>query len=350
MKRMSIAVATAVTAALAAGCGGGASPASSSGSDGDSTVTVVHAPTTLFAPLYVAQANGYFADEGITVELETVRAGQDAIPLAASGKVDAVVAGFSAGMFNAISSGLDIKITGSMGISTGDPEASPTALEVSKELVDSGEIETVADLEGRKVAISGGPGAAGGYQLGVILGQDGLTLNDIEPVNLSFPDMESAIENGSVAAALPPAPFTTKMEDSGVAVPLAIPPEGTVATGVIYGGQFAGTEQAQAFFNALVRAAGDLQGEAAKSDEILQILADATDQDIAVLQEVPFYTWRPDLAPIVDKLEQQQQIYLEAGLLDYDEPIPTSDFVVPDFAEKAAAAAGGDAPEGTSSP
>lgn len=348
MTRKSLLVASVVTAAVAAGCGGGASTASQD--SGDSTVTVVHAPTTLFAPLYVAQAKGYFADEGLEVQLETVQAGQDAIPLAASGQVDAVVAGFSAGMFNAIDSDLDITITGSMGISTGDPEASPTALEVSQEAVDSGEIEEVADLEGRKVAVSGGPGAAGGYQLGVILGEAGLTLNDVEIVNLSFPDMESAIDNGSVDAALPPAPFTTAMEDSGVAVPLAIPPEGTVATGVLYGGQFTESDRAQPFFNALVRGAQDVQGDQAKSEENLQILADATGQDLPVLEQVPFYTWRPDLAPIVDKLRQQQDIYLEAGLLDYDEAIPTDEFVETSFAEEAAANAEEAAPAATESP
>ncbi|WP_028924146.1 ABC transporter substrate-binding protein [Pseudonocardia acaciae] len=336
MKRMSTALAalTAVTAVTTlatalAGCGG------SSAKPDDATVTVAHAPSTLFAPLYLAQAKGYFAERGLKVDLQTIKAGQDAIPLAASGKVDAVVAGFSAGMFNALHAGLDIKIVGTMGVSTGDPKASPTALEVSKKLVDAGTVKAPADLRGRSVALSGGPGAAGGYQLGVTLAGSGLTLRDVRAVNLSFPDMEAAIANGSVDAALPPAPFTTRMERNGVAVPLAVPPAGTAASGVVYGAAFAGTDRAQKFFDALVRASADLQGTAAKSEQNLKILADATGEDLAVLQRVPFYTWRPDLAPDADQLTRQQRVYLDAGLLDFSEPLAPDKFVAPAFSQKA---------------
>jgi NitT/TauT family transport system substrate-binding protein len=337
MKRMPILVALVAAVALLAGCGGSAP----GGQGDDAPVVVVHAPSTLFAPLYVAQAKGYFAANGLKVDLQTVKAGQDAIPLAASGKADAVVAGFSAGMFNALHTGLDIKIVGSMGVSTGDRKASPTALEVSKKLVDAGTIKTAADLRGHSVALSGGPGAAGGYQLGVILAGAGLTLKDVRVVNLGFPDMEPAIANGSVDAALPPAPFTTKMEQNGVAVPVAVPPAGTAATGIIFGGKFVGSARAQKFFDALVRAAGDLQGPGAKSDQNLKILADATGQDLAVLQQVPFYTWRPDLAPIVEQLARQQQVYLDAGLLDYTEPLDPKAFVATSFSANAAHAGHG---------
>ncbi|MBO0851712.1 MAG: ABC transporter substrate-binding protein [Pseudonocardia sp.] len=333
MKRISI-PATLLAAVLVAGCG-----ASPDGQQGDS-VTVVHAPSTLFAPLYVAQAKGYFAANGLKVDLQTVQAGQDAIPLAASGKADAVVAGFSAGMFNALHTGLDIKIVGSMGESTGDLKASPTALEVSKKLVDAGTVKTAADLRGHTVALSGGPGGAGGYQLGVTLAGAGLTLKDVRIVNLGFPDMEPAIANGSVDAALPPAPFTTKMERGGVAVPVAVPPAGTVASGVIYGGKFAGTDRAQRFFDALVRAAADLQGTEAKSERNLKILADATGQNLAVLQRVPLYTWRPDLAPIADQLAQMQRVYSDAGLLDYTEPLDPRTLVTTSFSANAVAHAG----------
>jgi NitT/TauT family transport system substrate-binding protein len=319
--------------AVTGACGTSRSPESSG--SGQGTVTVAHAPSTLFAPLYVAQAKGYFNAAGLKVKLETIKAGQDAIPLAANGKVDAVVAGFSAGMFNALHSGLEIKVVGSMGMSTGDPKASPTALEVSKQLVNSGMIKSPADLRKRKVAVSGGAGAAGGYQLDTILRQSGLTLKDVELVNLGFPDMEAAIAGGSTAAALPPAPFTTKMEQSGVAVALGVPPKGTTATGIIYGGRFAKTPAAQRFFNALARAAQDLQGEGAKSNDVLKILADATGQQATVLRDVPSYEWRPDLAPLGDQLQAQQRAYLDAGLLDYDEPLATDTFVVTSFAARA---------------
>ncbi|MFJ4655835.1 ABC transporter substrate-binding protein [Nocardia sp. NPDC088792] len=297
---------------VAAGCGGKASETASA-----DKVTVAHVPSTLFAPLYVAQANGYFADQGLTVDLQTIRSGQDAIALAAAGKIDAVAAGFSAGMFNAIHSGLPLKVVGSMGIATGDPKSSPSALEVSKKLVDAGEVKTSADLRGRKVAVAGGAGAAGGYQLATVLRQSGLSLRDVQIVNLAIPDQQAALANGGVDAALTPAPFTTRIEQAAIAVPLAVPPAGTSATGIIFGGKFAESAAAQKFFAALQRASRDLQGAAATSPENLGILAGATGQDLAVLRSVPSYRWRPDLSPDADQLTAQQQAYRDAGLLDY---------------------------------
>lgn len=328
MKRRLIVPAIVALLLAAAGCGGGSTAAD------DGTVVVAQVSSTLFAPLYVAQAKGYFKQAGLKVQLQNVKAGQDAVPLAASGKVDAVVAGFSAGMFNALHSGLDIKIVGSMGASTGDPKASPTALEVSKKLFDSGKIKSLRDLRGRKVALSGGLGAAGGYQLAAVLRPAGLSIKDIQPVNLGFPDMEAAIANGSVDAALPPAPFTIKMERSGVAVALGVPPKGTVASGVIYGGQFVGKPSARKFFSAMVKAAADLAGPGAKSPEILGILAKATGQDLAVLKEIPSYTWSANLAPDTNQLQAQQDAYLKAGLLDYTQLIPASQYADLSFSQQ----------------
>src|SRR5690625_1154113 len=96
----------------------------------------------------------YFAEEGITIELVPIQSGQDGIPMLPNDQLDVMVAGFSAGMFNALSEGLEFKIVGSMGISPGDPDASPTALEVRQELIDDGTVTSVADLAGRKIARS----------------------------------------------------------------------------------------------------------------------------------------------------------------------------------------------------
>src|SRR5690625_7713002 len=69
------------------------------GGEGDSeggTVRVGHLSSSLFTPLYVADAMGYFAEEGITIELVPIQSGQDGIPMLSNDQLDVMVAGFSA--------------------------------------------------------------------------------------------------------------------------------------------------------------------------------------------------------------------------------------------------------------
>ncbi|WP_206321937.1 ABC transporter substrate-binding protein [Streptomyces sp. HNM0575] len=312
----------------ATACAGGGGPGQdgeggSAGGAASGTVRVAHVPSTLFAPLYLAQAKGYFKEQGIDVRLQKVKAGQDAVPLAAYGNVEAVVAGFSAGLFNGVSEGLKVKVAASMGASTGE-DPSPTALEVSKRLADSGKVDDPADLRGRKVAVAGGPGAAGGYQLDVILRKSGLRLKDVKVVNVPIPDMRTALADGGVDAALPPAPFTTAMEEAGVAEALAVPPKGTVATGLILGSDFAGMDTSAKFLAALRKGAADLQGKGRTSPKNVGILAEATGQEAGVLRKTPPYQWSPRLTVDERQLSKQQDAYREAGLLK-GEPVAIED-------------------------
>jgi NitT/TauT family transport system substrate-binding protein len=323
----------ALAAGLLAGCGGNSTKDEKASGGADGTVRVAIVNSALFSPLYVAQERGYFKQEGITVDLQAVTSGQDAIPLVSSGKLDAAVAGVSAGMFSALNSGLDFKIVGSMGQSTGDPAHSPTTLEVSA--AHAGKIKSVADLKGQKVAVAGGPGAAGGYLTDQILRTAGLTIKDITPVNLSNADMITAVKTGSVVAALTSAPFSTQIEAEGTGKPLAVPSKGTTTTTVMYGGAFAKSPYAQKFFNALVKGSRDLQNGGATSPEIVKIVAAATKQSADVVAKSPAYLFDPKLAPSADQLNKMQQSWMAAGLLPYKTPLDPAKFMVSTFSTAA---------------
>src|SRR5699024_7476932 len=153
------------------------------GRDGG-TVRVGHLSSSLFTPLYLAEPMDYFAGEGLTIEPVPIPSGQDGTPMLSNDPLDGLVAGCNAVTSTGLSEGLEFRIVGSMGISPGAPDASPTALEVRQELIDDGTVTSVADLAGRKIAVAGGPGATGGYLLASMLEEDGLTLSDVEVVNL----------------------------------------------------------------------------------------------------------------------------------------------------------------------
>ena len=330
---MKVLAATVLAGLALSACGSDTSASAEGDGQESATVKVGIVQLPIFAPIYVADAKGYFDEAGLEVQLETVKSGQDAVPLASSGKLDVVAAGFSAGMFSAIETGLDIKVVASMGVSDGNAEESPTDLVVSSAAVDSGEIESIADLKGKKIGAAGGAGGTGAFLLSLALEEAGLGINDVDVVNLGNPDMPTALANGSLDAGLISAPFSTLAIEDGTGVSMAVPPAGTSGTGMIFGGQFAGSDNAQKFFDAVAKAAKDLQGEDRYSDENLQIIAEATGQTVEELKSVPLYTWLPNLEPLPEQLKGMEAVWMESGAIEYAESIEQDAYIDASFAE-----------------
>lgn len=298
------------------------------------TVNVGIVQLSIFAPVYVADAKGYFKDEGIKLNLQNVKSGQDAVALAASGKLDVVAAGVSAGLFSAVESGLKVKVVGSMGVSdNGNNPAS--ALIVSKKLHDDGTITSLKDLKGKKIGALGGAGATSAFYVSMALAEVGLANKDVEFVQLSSPDIPTAIKNGSIDAAFVSAPFWSNAVAQDIAVKLWQTPPGTSGTGVIYGGQFINSKLAQPFFNAIVRAAADLQGDGKYKDENMKIIADATGQTVEELKRVPLYSWLPNLAPLPEQLAAMQKVWMESGAIKYQHALTAKDYMDASFSENA---------------
>ncbi|WP_200936781.1 ABC transporter substrate-binding protein [Leifsonia sp. Root112D2] len=305
-----------------------------SGAKGLQTVNVGIVQLSIFAPIYIAEAKGYFKDEGIKLNLQNVKSGQDAIPLASSGKLDVVAAGFAAGMFSAVQTGLDIKVVGSMGVSD-DSDEPASALIVSKKEHDNGTITSVKDLKGKRIGALGGGGATSAFYVSMALKEAGLSNKDVTFVQLSSPDIPTAIKNGSIDGAFVSAPFWSNAVNDGTAVKLWQTPAGTSGTGVIYGGKFVKSKLAQPFFNAMVRASADLQGDKKYSDENMKIIAKATDQTVESLKAVPLYSWLPNLAPLPDQLADMEKVWIDAKAIQYTTPLKPSTYVDTTFADNA---------------
>lgn len=335
-----IVVVAAIASLVLAACGSGSSATSSTSttqavatttSKALTPVTVAYIPISLFEPLFVAMHNGYFAQHGIAVHLTVVPSGQSATTLAATNKVQVVLGGFSAGMFNAIHQGLDFRVVGSMAEEA--PGTAANGLVVAKSL--ASKVTTPAGLKGMKIAVSGGAGSTGSYLVAQALAPYNLNLSDVTLVNLAFPEMESALKSGAVAAAYPPAPFLGAIIADNVGTLLAGAPVGVAAVGVIYGGAFAKSPAAQGFFDALVEASKQLQGSAVNSPANLAIVAKATGQKLSLLESEPPNMFSPNLAPPTKTLESMQNVFLASHSLDYTTLIPSSQYIDSTFSNNA---------------
>lgn len=321
------ALAIAASSVLAA-CGSTGS--STTNATATTNVTVAYVPIPLFDPLYIAMAKGYFAKEHINVHLTVVSSGQSATTLAATNRVQVVLGGFSAGMFDAIHQGLDFKVVGSMAAEAPGPAAN--GLVVANGVIPAGKTLTGSELRGKKIGIDGGAGAAGGYLLAEALKPYHLTLSDVNVVNLGLPDMQTALANHSVVAAYPSAPFLSAILAARDGTLVSPAPVNAAVVGVIYGGAFAKTPAAQRFFDALAKGAQDLQGSAQTSAANLAIIAKATGESTAILKSEPPSIYAPNLAPPIATLGAMQNVYIANGLVDYHHPMGTSTFVDASFA------------------
>src|SRR5215213_4760107 len=68
----------------------------------------------IFAPIYVGIERGYFAEEGLKLELTPLQGGSDSVVQLAAGNFDVAVGGAGAGLLNAAFSGIDFRIVAPM--------------------------------------------------------------------------------------------------------------------------------------------------------------------------------------------------------------------------------------------
>lgn len=192
--------------------------ASSACSGGDSrpedanglkTVTVGVLPIADVAPAYLGEAQGFFEDEGINLEIETVQGGPASIASIVSGDLDF---GYGAvtSLLLAHEAGLDMKLVAPGNSSTGVDGKDFGGIVAGE---DSG-VEDVADLAGKTVAVNT-IGNLAEATLQVSLVDAGVDPGSVEYVEMPFGDMPGALANGNVDAAWTPEPFLSITQSQG---------------------------------------------------------------------------------------------------------------------------------------
>jgi NitT/TauT family transport system substrate-binding protein len=277
-------------------------------------------PSIALAPLYIASERGYFAAEGLYVELEPLAGGADAVALLGTGQIDANAGAVSAGTFNAVQRGVDIRIVAPMSFLPQSGGATP--LLIRKDLAE--QVRSPAEMKGRRVAINV-RGGANEYLLAKALAQGGLAIDDVDLVLMPFPDVPQALTQGAVDFALPAEPFATRaLEAGGAAMFLENIAPGLMNTVVFFSARLRAEQPraAQGFLVGLMRAARDLQGAAAKSNEHIRILAQYTRLSPEVLRASAFNAWDPDLRIHGEDLLDQQRVHIQNGRTEFTEPLP----------------------------
>lgn len=139
-------------------------------------------------PLIIAKEKGFFAEQGLDVELLAPADPNDPPKLVAAGKADIAVS-YQPQLHLQVAEGLPLVRFGTL---VATPLNSVVVLEDSP-------IKSIADLKGRKVGFS-----VGGFEdalLGAMLARHGLSVKDVELINVNF-SLSPSIISGQVDAVI----------------------------------------------------------------------------------------------------------------------------------------------------
>jgi NitT/TauT family transport system substrate-binding protein len=163
-------------------------------------------------PLFLAQDLGYFAAEGLEVEIKYFAAAQPVAVAVVSGDVEFGVTGLTAGFYNLAGKGA-LKIVA--GQSREQPGYKLSAYMVSNAAFDAG-LKT-PDFRGRSFAMTQ-VGSTFHYMVGLLAEKKGFDIAGMRLVALqSIPNMVSALKGGQVETAIMPSTVAIPMADRGEA-------------------------------------------------------------------------------------------------------------------------------------
>ncbi len=321
--------------ALAA-CGGTAAPASSQAAapakqrrqplTPPAKVHVGANQASSGAPLFVADAKGYFKDEGLEVDIAPFANTIEMLPLLTSGQLDAGGVPPDPSTFNAIARGVELKVVGYY--STTFPGGRALVILVRQDLIDDGRYKSPRDLKGLNVGVSSTTSSSI-FWLNKVMAKDGLTYKDVNLVPVPFPDMIAAFANKKLDAAVEVQPFALQIENQKLGQTIFgsgdLVPSGTANLLLVYGQNFVQKtpEAAKRYMVAILRAQRDLWHAFDKGDgdkqEMYQIMSKYTaikdpKQNEAVAATGVFSGARPNGDMRLDGLVEVQDFFVEQGI------------------------------------
>jgi NitT/TauT family transport system substrate-binding protein len=290
---------------------------------------------------YVGIEQGYFAEQGITVEITPMQAAATMLAPLAAGQIDLGGTTLTPGFLNAIAR--DVRIWAVADKGSTPPGFGFQGLILRREAWDNGTLRSAADLRGRKVSV---PSRGSGAQAALdrALRREGLTSDDVDITPLTFPDMEAGFAGGAIDGAIVIEPFLSSIVDHGVGHLYARNDEyypNQQVSLVLYSNQFARerVDVARRFMVGYLRGVRDfndawVKGNAAKRNTVINALVKHTPiKDRAVYERVAMPGLDPNGGVNRESLAADQEFFLSTG--DQQQRVELSQIVDPQFAEYA---------------
>jgi ABC-type nitrate/sulfonate/bicarbonate transport system substrate-binding protein len=276
---------------------------------------VIVLPYIGYAPIFIAQEEGYFAEQGLEIEPVKMNESEKAIPALLQGDIDVLIGSLNLGAMNAINRGGVLKIVADQN-HLSSSGCTSIAFLVRNTLFDAGDF-TVGALRGKRIASN--PHNIEGYVVEKLLRTVSLTPNDVSFENIPPATVAEALTNGKIDVAQISEPWITRILQTGQAqlwLPVQeILPDFQYAA-IWYGPNLLqhNPEAGQRFMLAYLKAVRQYnQGKTARN---VDIVVKYTGLDRALVQAACWSAKRNDGQINVDSILEFQAWGVEKGLLD----------------------------------
>jgi NitT/TauT family transport system substrate-binding protein len=169
-------------------------------------------PYITFAPFYIAQAEGFFQEQGLDVEFVNMQQAPEVIPALASGQVDVSSGLLSAGMFTTVARGGRIAIVADKGYI--DPAGCSNYVMIARSgLLEDGSAPTAEQLRGRNALITQATWLE--FYADKLLAPLGLTTADLASVYMPPAAQIEALNAGTLDLIVQSEPWITRFQAAG---------------------------------------------------------------------------------------------------------------------------------------
>ncbi|SRR5699024_5026807 len=295
---------------------------------------------TSSAPLFIAIEKGFFEEENIEVNVEWFDAAQPIAVATTGGSIDVGATGITASLYNMVAGGEDLLIVADKGRE--QEGYSSTALMVPK----NSSIENIEDLKGKDIGITQ-TGSTFHYMAGRILEEHGLSTDDVNLVPLnSIPGLMETLESEKVDAVLLNEPNITRVvnDDYGKIIAQVGDEIEYQTSGLFFSKRFSENEDVahrflkayikatQYYYDAVLIKEDDEIMPGENYDEVINIIAEYTDQETDIIKEgLPYMDRNGEL--LSSDIQTQIDWYYKEGLIE--QTMDANDIINPDLHKKA---------------
>jgi NitT/TauT family transport system substrate-binding protein len=301
------------------------------------TIAVSNLASEFTGPIVVAQDQGEFEADGVTVEIRELPV-TEALPLLVQGEIDAIYSQPDAGVHNAINQGFEVAWV--LANFFPGPDSQTGLWSSNNGTVDPADPD-LASLRGATIASAVGPGSTINYPLAAALAEAGVGIDEITLQQTPPVDIPTALTNGAVDAGWVLDPFWVALADRDDVAFLAGQPPAEPIGGWLFGPTLLGDERetGEAFVRAWVRTINTYFAEGYKDDRAnSDYIAGLLGQDPETFAASPelIFDWEVRQDTVV----RMQEVWITLGALDYDTPFPDEEVVDRSFYLQAVGAEG----------